>query len=57
MKSREIIKKEYQNKTEEIKKHNILYYDKSRPIISDSEYDVLKRDIIELENKYSYLKK
>ncbi len=56
MKNKSKIKKEYQNKTEEIKRHNILYYDKSRPIISDSEYDVLKRDIIELENKYSYLK-
>ncbi len=56
MKNKSKIKKEYQNKTEEIKRHNILYYDKSRPIISDSEYDVLKRDIIDLENKYSYLK-
>jgi len=50
------IKKKYLTKIKEIKKHNILYYQKSKPLISDSDYDKLKKNIIELERKYNYLK-
>ncbi len=56
MKSREIIKKEYLSKIKELKKHNKYYYEKSSPKISDSDYDKLKIEILELENKYSDLK-
>tara|TARA_B100000989_G_scaffold236806_1_gene183710 strand:+ start:2197 stop:4209 length:2013 start_codon:yes stop_codon:yes gene_type:complete len=50
------IKKNYQLKLKEFNKHNKLYYNKSKPIISDSEFDDLKKEIIDLENKYKFLK-
>ena len=56
MKSRNLIKKEYLSKIQEIKKHNKLYYEKSSPEISDTNYDKLKKNIIELENKHKHLK-
>ena len=56
MKSRHLIEKEYLLKIKELKKHNKLYYDNSSPIIPDSEYDKLKKEIIKLENNFNYLK-
>ena len=53
---REIIKK-FNQKIRDFKKHNENYYNKDNPKISDSEYDKIKKEIIELENKYSFLKK
>ena len=50
------IKNKYNLKLKELNKHNKLYYNKSKPIISDSEYDNLKLDILNLEKKYKYLK-
>ena len=50
------IKNKYNLKLKELNKHNKLYYNKSKPIISDSEYDNLKLDILNLEQKYKYLK-
>ncbi len=49
------IKKKYLVKIKELNKHNLLYHQKNKPIISDSNYDKLKNDIIELEKKYSFL--
>ena len=49
------IKKKYSNKIKELNKHNLLYYEKSKPIISDKDYDKLKKEIFELEKKYSFL--
>ena len=49
------IKKLYKNKINELKKHNKLYFLQSSPIISDSKYDQIKKEIIDLEKKYSYL--
>ena len=34
-----ITKKNYNSKVKELIKHNKLYYDKSKPVISDREYD------------------
>ena len=45
-------KKNYLNKIKLIKKYNKLYYDKSNPIVSDHEYDELKKEIIDIEKKY-----
>ena len=56
MKSRNLIKKKYLNKIIELKEHNQYYFEKSSPKISDSEYDQLKQEIIELEKKYIFLK-
>ncbi len=49
------IKKYYKKKINEFKKHNKLYFNESSPIISDSLYDKLKVEIINLEKKYNYL--
>ena len=56
MKSRNLIKKEYLSKIQEIKKHNKLYYDKNSPKISDEKFDILKKEILDLEKKYNFLK-
>ena len=50
------LKKKYQAKIKEYIKHNQLYFEKSKPIISDSEFDKLKSEIINLEKKYTFLK-
>ncbi len=50
------IKKNYLKKIEKIQKHNKLYYDKSKPTISDQEYDTLKNEVFDLENKFIFLK-
>ena len=50
-----LIKKNYFKKIELLQNCNKHYYDKSKPIISDEEFDLLKRDIIDLENEYNFL--
>ena len=56
MKNRNLVKKEYLTKIKKLNEHNHYYYEKSTPKISDAEYDKLKKDIVELEKKYSFLK-
>ncbi len=51
----EKIKKDYKKKIRKISKYNEYYYDKNKPLISDHEYDDLKKEIIELEKKYNFL--
>ncbi len=51
-----LLKKEYLKKIETLQKHNQAYYDDSAPIISDSDYDRLKKEIIDFEKKYDFLK-
>ncbi len=50
------IKNEYSKKIKLFKKYNKYYYDRSNPIVSDQEFDILKNQIIELEKKHSFLK-
>ena len=50
------IKKKYLSKIQQLKKHNQLYYEKSTPKIYDREFDILKKEILELEKKYGFLK-
>ena len=52
---KEDLKKKYNLKLQELEKHNRLYYQNSKPIISDSNYDRLKSEISELERKYKFL--
>ena len=52
----EIIKK-FKKLVSDIKKHNKFYYVHDSPRISDSEYDLLKKEILKLEQKYPFLKK
>ena len=54
MNKKEIIIK-YNKKLELINKFNKFYFDKSKPIVSDEEYDDLKKEIILLENKHKFL--
>ena len=55
MNKAEIIKL-YENKIKILAKHNESYYDKNSPKIPDSDYDILKKEVIELEKKYKFLK-
>ena len=50
MKKKEIEKK-YKGYIENLKKYNLNYFDKSDPLVSDSDYDKLKRDILNLEKQ------
>ena len=56
IKNNNSLKKIYNNKIKELILHNHLYFDKSKPNISDDGYDKLKKEIFELENKFSFLK-
>ena len=47
---------EYLKKINLVQKYNKNYYDKDKPIVSDQIFDLLKKDIIDLENKYKFLK-
>ncbi len=46
------IKIEYEKKINLINKYNKYYYDKSNPLVTDKEYDNLKKDILSIEKKY-----
>jgi len=49
------ISKVYKEKIKKLLIHNKHYYEKSSPKISDSDYDKLKNEILELEKKYPEL--
>ena len=40
-----------------MKKYNDLYFNQDNPSISDSEYDLLKGELIDLEKKYLFIEK
>ena len=50
------ISKIYQEKLKKIKKFNKAYFDMDKPLISDHEFDELKRELIELEKTHPFLK-
>ena len=47
---------EYLKKIDLVQKYNKYYYDKDKPIVSDQIFDLLKKDIIDLEKKFKFLK-
>ena len=49
------IKKKYNEKIKYLVKLNKHYYDLSKPLVNDDEYDQLKADILSLEKKYDFL--
>ncbi len=55
MKKKEIYKK-YIEKINLITKFNKFYFEKSAPLVSDKEYDELKKEITNLEKEYNFLK-
>jgi DNA ligase (NAD+) len=50
------IESEYKKKIKLLTSYNKNYYDASKPLITDKEYDDLKNSILILESKYSFLK-
>ena len=50
------IKIQYKNKLKLINEYNKFYYDRNKPKVSDKDYDELKKDILNLEKKYEFLK-
>ena len=50
------IQKDYNKKIKLITKLNKFYYEKSKPLVSDSEYDELKKEILILEKNNNFLK-
>ena len=51
-----LISKKYLKKIQLIQKYNEEYYSKNKPTVTDQAYDDLKKSIIDLENKYKFLK-
>ena len=47
----------FKKQISEIKKHNKFYYTNDNPIISDAKYDELKRNLLEQEKNFLFLKK
>ena len=55
--SKEDLIKTYKEKIQLIKKYDIYYHQKDAPLISDADYDSLKKEVEILEKKYKFLKK
>jgi len=49
--------KNYLKKTKLLQEYNKFYYDKDSPIVTDQQYDALKKEIIKIEINNSFLKK
>ena len=49
------VQKKYLEKIKIYQKYNRLYYNDDKPIVTDQTYDILKKEIIDLENKYNFL--
>ena len=50
------IKKKYNTKVKKLLKLNKAYFEKDDPIVSDLKFDELKKELISLSKKYTYLK-
>ena len=57
MEDKDSVKKIYKQYIKEFKRHNKLYYSKDKPSITDKEYDELKKNILELEEKLKLIDK
>jgi DNA ligase (NAD+) len=54
-KDKDNIIKNYLKKINLIDKYNQSYYEKDSPVVTDHQFDELKKNILDLEKKYSYL--
>ena len=54
---REKIKKLYTKKVEKLSKLNKAYFEKDNPIVTDSEFDELKKELLTLVKENPFLKK
>ena len=50
------IKEKYFKKIELLQQYNEHYFDKNKPVVSDKDYDDLKKSILKLETEYKFLK-
>ena len=57
MENKNIIIEKFKKKVEILKEHNENYFSKDKPTISDSEYDKLKKNILNLQKDHPFLKK
>ena len=57
MKNQEKIKNLYKEKVKKLFDFNKAYFEKDNPIISDFEFDLLKKELVQLAKKYPFLKK
>ena len=57
MKNKKKIQDEYKKKVNRLINLNKAYFDKDKPIVSDSEFDKLKQELINISKKYTFLKK
>ena len=53
----EKIVKLYKEKINKLINFNKAYFEKDNPIVSDSKFDALKKELLVLAKKYPYLKK
>ena len=56
MNNKKRISKIYQEKLKKFNKFNKAYFEKDQPITTDHDFDNLKKELINLEKKYSFLK-
>ena len=54
--NKKIIEAQYKKKIKLLNNYNKNYYDKSKPLVDDKEYDKLKNETLLLERKYKFLK-
>ena len=47
-------KKEYKEKIKQFKKYSKKYFEDSAPIVSDYDFDLLKKEIFDLEKKFDF---
>ena len=55
--NKKLVQKKYDEKIKLIHRYNKVYYDENNSEISDADYDLIKKEIIEFEKKYNFLKK
>ena len=57
MTNKEEIKKLYKQKVGKLLRFNKAYFEKDSPVVSDIQFDELKKELIDLSKRYPYLKK
>ena len=57
MKKKIDIQDDYNKKLDLLKKYDHNYFNLDSPLVSDSKYDKLKRELLSLEKRHKFLKK
>ena len=57
MTDQEKVKKLYNKKVQKLLKLNKAYFEKDNPVVSDIEFDELKKELLNLAKQYPFLKK